>query len=86
MNLLPLGTLVTYATPKYVSIGMIIGTWSLDSDSQFVDHVGKNPTRDVGDIGYILLVSATGMTRRIFFGDANIGRMVTVASAAMETS
>jgi hypothetical protein len=75
MGLLPMGTLVTHTTNAGKVVGMIIGTWSFGSDNEFIDRIGNNPTRAHGDLGYIILISGLGRTKRVFFGDTKIGKL-----------
>ena len=79
-NLLPIGTLVTHKARGIISVGMVIGTWGWDSGCEYVDHIGQDPSAQVASLGYILLVDGTGITRRVFYGDLGLGKLVNVMS------
>ena len=75
-SFLPLGTIVTLTTTEgEISLGMVVGVWSLGSANEFCDHVGRSPTHVHGELGYILLLNTAGKTVRVFYGDPTIGKI-----------
>jgi hypothetical protein len=76
ISIFPLGTLAVLTTADGTnSLGMVIGTWSLNSANDFCDHVGRVPTQTHGELGYIILLNNEEKLVRVFYGDPDIGKL-----------